>query len=102
MANTTRYRQYRLTVEHKAENVRIETEKRNAKSSHVAAVRLLDKRHLYVTRSATVADSVVENASVLNHVLNVQPESDPVISFARIARASREVQFDAQRREAAR
>ena len=35
-------------------------------------------------------------------VLNVQPESDPVISFARTARASREVQSNAQQREAAR
>ena len=34
--------------------------------------------------------------------MNVQPESDPVISSARIARASREVQSDAQQREAAR
>ncbi len=35
-------------------------------------------------------------------VLNVQPESNPVISSARTARASREVQFDAQQREVAR
>jgi hypothetical protein len=34
--------------------------------------------------------------------LNVQLEFDPVISFARTARASREVQSDAQQREAAR
>ncbi len=29
-------------------------------------------------------------------LLNVQPEFDPVISFARTARASRKVQFNAQ------
>ena len=61
-------------------DVRIETEKRNAESSQVAVVRLLDQRHRYATRSATtVADSVVANASVSNKVLSVQPESDPVI-----------------------
>jgi hypothetical protein len=57
---------------------------------------------IYATRSPKVADSVVVNASVLNKVLNVQPESDPVISSARTARASREVQYDAQQRKAAR
>ena len=71
--------------------VRIETERRNAKSSQAAYVRLLDRRHRYATRSATVVDSVVANASVLNNVLNVQPKSDPVISSTRTARASREV-----------
>ena len=49
-----------------------------------------------------VADSVDANASVSNNVLNVQSQSDPVISFARTARDSREVQSDAQQREAAR
>ena len=37
-----------------------------------------------------------------NKVLNVQPESDPVISLARTARASREDKSDAQQREVAR
>ena len=50
----------------------------------------------------TVADSVVANASVSNNALNVQPWLDPVISSARTARALREVQSDAQQREAVR
>jgi hypothetical protein len=102
VANATRNRQSRLTVEEKAEKVRIETERRNAECLQAAVVQLLDHRHRYATRSATVADSVVANASVSNMVLNVQPESNPVISSARTARASREVQSDAQQREAAR
>jgi hypothetical protein len=69
----TRYRQTRLTVEQKAEKVRFETERRNAESEQAAVVRLLDRRHHYATRSATVDDSVVANASVSNKVLNVQP-----------------------------
>ena len=102
VANDTRYRKPRLTVEQKAENVRIEIERRNAESSQAASIRLLDKRHRYATRSATVVDSVLANALVSNNVLNVQPKSDPVISCARTARASREVQSDAQKREVAR
>ena len=102
VANAIRYRQSRLTVEQKAEKVRIETERRNAESSQAEVIRLIDQRHRYATRSATVADSVVANALVLNNVMNVQPESDPVISSARTARASREVQSDAQQREVAR
>jgi len=47
VANADRYRQTRLTVEQKAEKVRIETERRNAESSQGATVRLLDKRHRY-------------------------------------------------------
>ena len=98
-----RNRQSRLTVDKKAEEVRIETERRNAGSSQAAVVRLLDERHRYATRLATVANSVVANASVSNNkVLNVQPKFDPVISSAHTARASREVQSDAQQREAAR
>jgi hypothetical protein len=62
----------RLTVEKKTENVRIETERRYAESSQAAAFRLLDQRHRYATRYATVADSIVANASVSNKVLNVQ------------------------------
>ena len=62
VADAVRNRQSRLTVEQKAEKVRIETERRNAESSQVAGVRLLDQRHRYATRSATVADSVVANA----------------------------------------
>ena len=89
--NATRNRQSRLTVDQKAEKVRIETERRNAGSAQVAAFRLLDKRHHYANRSATVAESVVANASVSNNVSNVQLESDPAISSAGIARASREV-----------
>jgi hypothetical protein len=38
VANATRYRKPRLTVEQKPENVRIVTEKRNAKSAQVANV----------------------------------------------------------------
>ena len=90
VADASRYRQTRLTVDKKAEKVRTDTERRNAESSQAVVDRLLDKRHRYATRSATVVDSVVANTSVTNKVLNVQPESDPVISFARIARASRE------------
>jgi hypothetical protein len=63
---------------------------------------ILDKHHRYAIRPATVADSVVANASVSNKVLNVQPKSDPVISSARTARASREVQSDAQQQEVVR
>ena len=73
VADAVRYQQSRLTIEQKAEKVRIETERRNAKSSQAAAVRLLNKRHCYATRSATVTDSVVANASDSNKVLNVQP-----------------------------
>ncbi len=104
MADAVRYRQSRLNVDdQKAEKFRIDTERWNAESTQTAVVRLLDQRHRYATRSATtVADSVVANALVSNNVLNVQPEFDPVISSARTARASREVQLDAQQREAAR
>jgi len=96
VANATRYRKPRLIVEQKAENVIIVTEKRNAESTQAAAVQLLDRRHRYATRSATVADSVFANAPVSNKVLNVRPEYDPVNSSALTARASREVQSDAQ------
>jgi hypothetical protein len=86
----------------KQKKVRIETERRNAENSQAVVVRLLDQRHRYATRFATVADPVVANALVSNKVLNDQSESNPVISSARTARASREVQSDAQQREAAR
>ena len=87
----------------KQKKVRIETERRNAESSQAAVVRLLDKRHRYTTRFATIVDSVVDaNASISSKVLNVKPTSDPVISSARTARASRKIQSDAQQREAAR
>jgi hypothetical protein len=89
VADAIRNRQSRLIVDQKAGKVRIETERRNAESSQVAAVRLLDQRHRYATRSVTVADSVVANALARNKVLNDQSEFDPVISSARIARASR-------------
>jgi len=102
MAYAIRYRQSRLTVEQKAENVRIETERRNIESSQATDIRLLDKRHRYAIRSVTDANSVVDNALVSNKVLNVQPKYDPVISSARTARASREVQSGAQHREVAR
>ena len=102
VANATRYRKPRLTVEQKAGNVRIETERWNAKSSQAVDVRLLDEIHRYATRSATVADSVVANSSVSDKILNVQPKSDPVISSAHIVRASLEVLSDAQKREVAR
>ena len=59
-------KQTRLTVEQKAGKFRIETERRNAENSQATVVRLLDKRHRYATRSVTVADSVVANASILN------------------------------------
>ena len=87
LADKGRYRTTRLTVEQKSKiNVRIETEKRYAESLQVATVRLLDKRHQYATRLATVADSVVADASVSNKVLNFQPEFDLVISSARTTR----------------
>ena len=75
MAYATRYRQTRLTIEHKEENVRIETERRNAESSQAATARTIDDwhHHRYVTRSATVADSVVANDLFSNRALNVQP-----------------------------
>jgi hypothetical protein len=63
----------------------------------------MDKRHSYATRSTTVADRAISNVIVVGRELNiVQPEFDPVIAFARTARASREDQSDAQHREAAR
>ena len=96
VADATRYRQTRLTVEQKAENVRIETERRNAESAQTANVRLLDQRHRYTTRCGTVSDSVVANALISNKALNVQPKSDPVMSSDPSARASREFQYDAQ------
>ena len=71
MAGANRYRKPRLNVEQKGKNVRIETEKRNAESFQAAFVRLIDKCHRYDTRFATVADSVVANASISNNVLNV-------------------------------
>ena len=49
VGDASRYRQSRLVVERKAENVRIETERRNAEISQVVVVRLLDKRHRYAT-----------------------------------------------------
>ena len=69
MAYAVRYQQSRLTVKQKAENIRIETERRNAQSSQAASVRLLlDKRHRYATRSTTIVDSVAANASTSNNV----------------------------------
>ncbi len=100
MAYAVRNRQSSLTADQKAEKFRIDTERRNAESSQAASVLLLYKLHRYATRS--IANCVVTNSPVSNKILNVQPESDPVISFARTARASREVQFAAQHREAAR
>ena len=83
VADATRYRETRLTVDQKAEKVRIETERWNAESSQAAVFRLLD-----LTRSGTVADPVVVNALASNKLLNDQLESNPVISSARFARAS--------------
>ncbi len=56
-----------------------------------------------MTRSLTVSDRAISNVLVLGRESNVaQPESDPsVIMSTRIARASRELQFDAQQRKAA-
>ena len=102
MANADRNRQSRLIVDKKAEKVRVDTESRNAGSSQAVVVLLLDRHHRYATRYATVADFVVVNSSISNKVLNVQLESDLVIFFPRTARASREVQSDAQQLEAAR
>jgi hypothetical protein len=65
VAYAVRNRQSRLNVDQKAEKVRIETERRNAESAQAATLRLLDQRHRFATRyAATVADSVVANASV--------------------------------------
>ena len=58
------------------------------KVPQTANVRLLDQRHRYTTRSATVAASVVADALVSIKVSNVQPESDLVLSSAPTARAS--------------
>jgi hypothetical protein len=50
-----------------------------------------------------VADRAISNLLVSSRVINVvQPKSDPVITSTCIARASREIQFDAQQRGAAR
>jgi hypothetical protein len=47
-----------------------------------------------------VTDSDISNVLLMDReLIVVQPKSDPVISPARIARASREVQYDAQQRE---
>jgi regulator of extracellular matrix RemA (YlzA/DUF370 family) len=47
----------------------------------------------------TVADRVIFNVIALGRELSiVQPESNPVITLTRIARASREVQSDAHQR----
>ena len=62
VADVVRNRQSRLGVDQKAEKVRIDNERRNAESSQAAVVRLLDRRHRYATRSATVTDSAVANA----------------------------------------
>ena len=56
---------------------------------------------IYDTRSTTVTNRVVANALFFYRVLNVQPENYPLIIFARIVRASREVQSDAHKREVA-
>ena len=61
VADEVSYRKSRLTVEQKAEKISIETERWNAESLQAAVVRLLDQRHRYATRFATVADSVVAN-----------------------------------------
>jgi len=51
----------------------------------------------------TIADRAFSNVLGLDRELNVvQPESDPAITSSRTARASREVQSNAQQREAAR
>ncbi len=59
-------------------------------------------RHRYANRTTTVAHRVVANAPVLDTELNDQHESNPLALSTRSARASREVQSDAQQRDATR
>jgi hypothetical protein len=73
VADAVRNGQSRLIVDQTTEKVRIETERRNAESFQVATVRLIDRRHRYATRFATITDFVDANASVSNKELNVQP-----------------------------
>ncbi len=49
VANATRFNNLGSLLSQKAEKVRIETERRNAESSQVVVVRLLDHRHRYAT-----------------------------------------------------
>jgi len=99
----TRRSSIKLTVEQKSKKARVEAKRRAGESSQAATIRLMDKRHSYATRSTTVEDRAIPNVIVVGRELTiVQPESDLVISFARTARASREVQSNAQQREAAR
>ena len=49
VANATRFNNLGSLLSQKAEKVRIETERRNAESSQVVVVRLLDQRHRYAT-----------------------------------------------------
>ena len=56
-----------------------------------------------MTRSTTVATRAISNALFFGKDLNiVQPKRYPISTYAITARASREVQYDAQQREAAR
>jgi len=60
VADAYRNRQSRLMVEQKAEKVRFDTERRNAESSQAKEVRLLDRRHRYATRFATLPIPVLQ------------------------------------------
>ena len=104
VADVTCYRKPRLLIEQKSKNVRIETERRNSERSATAVVRMIDdrERHRYATRLVTSADRAIANALVLGRMPNVLPESDMGNTSAPNARASREVQSNAQQREATR
>ena len=76
--------------------------RRTRETSRAGAIRLIDKRLLYATRSTTVADRAISNVLVFRELNVAQLESDIVITLAHTALASREVQSDAPQRKAAR
>ena len=91
-----------LIQKHKKLELSLKDGMRKAPKLQLFDYSINDQRHRHATRYATIAASVVANALVLNKVLNVQPYFDPIISSARTARASREVQSDTEQREGAR
>ena len=100
---TKRWNVVKLTYGISFEKARVEAKKRAVQNSQAASIRLMDKRNSYATRSTTIADRAISNELVLGRELNiVQLGGNPLIPSAQSARASREVQSDAQQRKVSR
>ena len=61
----------KLTDEQKSKKARVEAERRFGESSQAAAIRLIDKRHSYATRSMTIANRAISNVLDMGGELNI-------------------------------